>query len=56
MELSSFLKCAHCHNTFVLDRKTRRRNVYKCVSCGRELSVRKQHNTKIDAEKPQSQN
>lgn len=55
MELSSFLKCAQCHSPFVLDRKTRRRNVYKCVSCGRELSVRKQHNTKSNTEKQQDQ-
>jgi len=45
------LKCAACHGQFVLDRRTRRRNVYKCVSCGRELAVRKQHNTKPPKQK-----
>jgi DNA-directed RNA polymerase subunit RPC12/RpoP len=54
--MEPLLKCAICRSQFVLDRRTRRMNVYKCVSCGRELSVRKQHNTKPIEEKSQNQN
>lgn len=41
MELNLKLKCAGCGGTFDLDSKTRRRVVYKCAQCGKELPIRK---------------
>jgi DNA-directed RNA polymerase subunit RPC12/RpoP len=39
MELK--LKCAGCGGIYDLDSKTRRRIIYKCTTCGKELPVRK---------------
>lgn len=36
-----FLKCIDCGGVYETASKTRRRIVYKCNKCGRELSIKK---------------
>ena len=42
----AIFKCERCGGNFEVDRRTRRRVVYKCTTCGRELPVKKWHNSK----------
>jgi DNA-directed RNA polymerase subunit RPC12/RpoP len=39
--MSIAVKCAGCGGSFSLSTKTRRRVIYKCEKCGKELPVRK---------------
>ena len=54
MELN-FLRCSRCGSTFVLDKRTRRKNIYKCATCGRELAVKRRNNIKPTTTELQNQ-